>query len=165
MSDSKTIKGQPYLLGKTLYQEQILLSPGIASTSQTIALINDIWEDLITGPGTFKTNGRGYFYWEVQMTDMENDEAEVTIKFECPRPIPIEYSKLEESDTEYGKYWAEKLKTAVDNYEYEAAIQQKEIVFPGTQYVDSNTGELINVEETRVANTDVGDITNLLSLF
>ena len=165
MSDSKTIKGQPYILKDTLYQEQILMSPGVVSTSQTIALINNIWEDLITGPSTAKTNGRGYFFWEVQMTDPENDDVELTIKFECPKPTPIVFDRLKNSDTDYGKYWAERLKTAIDNYEYEAAIQQKEIVFPGTQYVDSNTGELVEVEETRIANTDIGDITNLISLF
>ena len=87
MADTKTIKGQPYLQGKTLYQEQILMSPGVVSTSQTIVLIADIWKDLIEGPTTAKTNNKGYFYWEVTMTDPENDDVELTIKFECPRPI------------------------------------------------------------------------------
>ena len=165
MSESKTIKGQPYILGNILYQEQILVSPGVVSTSQTIALIEDIWTDLIDGPGTFKTNGKGYFYWEVQMTDPENDDAEVTIKFECPKPGPLEFPKLKDSETEYGIYWADKLKTATENYEYHSTIQKKEIVFPGTQYVDPNTGELVEVAETRIDNTDIGDITNLISLF
>jgi hypothetical protein len=53
----------------------------------------------------------------------------------------------------------------VENYEYEAAIQKKEIVFPGTQYVDFNTGELVEVAETKISNTDIGDITNLISMF
>lgn len=166
MSDVKTIKGLPYIQGGTLYQEQILVSPQVMSTSQTIALISDIWADLIDGPSQCKTNGKGYFYWEVEVTDSENDDVELTIKFECPKPYGEElFERLKSSETEYGKYWANKLKTATENYEYKAAIQKKEIVFPGTQYVDPNTGDLVNVEETRVSNTDIGDITNLISMF
>ena len=57
------------------------------------------------------------------------------------------------------------MKEAVSNYETRAAIQKKEIIFPGTEYVDPGTGELVKVSETRVKNTDVSDITNLLNLF
>lgn len=164
MSESKVLKGQAYIMGSTLYQEQILVTPGAVSETQTEVLIEDIWEDLIDGPGTSKNNGSGYFYWEVEQTDTMDDNITLTIKFECPRPIYNVYDRLKESTTDYGKYWAEKLKTATENYEYKAAIQKKEIIFPGTSYIDQ-TGNVVEIEEQRVENTDLGDITNLLSMF
>ena len=164
MSESRIIKAQPYLLGNTLYQDQILVTT-TGTTQNTIALIEDIWTDLITGPSTAKTNGKGYFYWEVQMTDIEDDTVQQTIKFECPRPYEEVFEDLENSDTEYGKYWADKMKTAIENYEYKIAIQKKEIVFEGSNYVDYNTGDVVEVEKTKVTNNDLADVQNLLSLF
>lgn len=167
MSESKTLKGQAWIQGDSLVQEQILLVPGKISTINIVSLIPNIWEDLTSDSGEYKTNGKGYFYWEYKMTDTTNDDVEVTIKFECPKPkygIFKEPYDPEQVSGEYSKFWVNKLKIASENYEYKSAIQKKEIVFPGTGYVDQN-GEYIKVEELRVNNSDIGDITNLLNIF
>ena len=171
MSESKTIKGQAWIercpgLRDALVQEQFLVVPGQAISRNVIEIIPDIWEDL-KGEGTYKWNNKKYFYWEYKMTDTENDDVEVTVKFECPRPKEGFFKDTDTEETvqgDYSKYWIKKYKTAEENYEYKAAIQKKEIVFPPTQYVDSK-GNLVEVDEIRTSNNDIGDITNLLNLF
>lgn len=167
MSETKTIKGDVWIQGNSLVQEQILVVAGKDSYSNVVTLIEDIWQDLLSDSGTFKSNGKNYFYWEYYMTDTENDDTEVKINYECPRPKEGLFEKPydpDEYDSEYAKYWVGKLKTAEENYENCAAIQKKEIVFPGTRYIDQN-GEFIEVKETKISNTDLGEITNLLNLF
>lgn len=167
MSKSKIIKGQAYIIGDALVQEQILLTTGSASTSNVVELIKNIWDDLKT-EGTYKSNKKkNYFYWEYKMTDTENEDSEVTIKFECPQPKEGLFEEPYDPETvegDYAKYWVKKLKESTENYEYKAAIQKKEIVFPGTRYVNQE-GEVVEVEGTKISNTDIGDITNLLGLF
>lgn len=166
MSETRTIKGQAWIQENKLVQEQILLMPNKPDSSNVIALIEDIWEDL-KGVGTYKTNGKGYFYWEYTMTDTEDDSVEVTVKFECPKPKEGLFSEPYDPDKqtgEYSKYWVNRLRVAKENYEYKATIQKKEVIFPGTEYVNSN-GELVKVEATKFTNNDIGDITNLLNMF
>ena len=55
MSKSKIIKGQAFIIENALVQEQILLTPGQASTTNIVELINNIWDDLKT-EGTYKSN-------------------------------------------------------------------------------------------------------------
>ena len=82
----KTIKGQAWIMGDKLLQDQILLLPGGISSNNTIALIEDIWKDLTSDNGTFKYNGKNYFYWIYKMTDPEDDSNEIEVMLECPRP-------------------------------------------------------------------------------
>lgn len=161
--DSKTIKGQAWIQKDSLVQEQLIVVPGSAVVRNVVTLIDNIWDDL-KGEGTYKFNGKKYFYWIYKMTDTEDDDVEIDVYFECPEPKPGLFSKPydpEKVTGDYAKYWVNILKNAEDNYEYKAAIQKKEIVFPGTAYVNQN-GELVKVEETKVSNTDIGDISNLL---
>lgn len=166
MSESRIVKGQAWIQGDKLVQEQILITPGSVSSTNVVALIENIWEDLI-GAGTYKTNGRGYFYWEYKMTDTEDDNVEMVVKFECPKPKeglfqePYDPSKC---SGEYSKYWVGRLKTAVDNFELKSTVQRKEVIFPGTTYVDSK-GDVVELEDTKFSNNDLGDITNLLNIF
>ena len=166
MSESRIVKGQAWIQGDKLVQEQILITPGSVSSTNVVALIENIWEDLI-GTGTYKTNGRGYFYWEYKMTDTEDDNVEMVVKFECPKPKeglfqePYDPSKC---SREYSKYWVGRLKTAVDNFELKSTVQRKEVIFPGTTYVDSK-GDVVELEDTKFSNNDLGDITNLLNIF
>lgn len=166
MSESRIVKGQAWIQGDKLVQEQILITPGSVSSTNVVALIENIWEDLI-GTGTYKTNGRGYFYWEYKMTDTEDDNVEMVVKFECPKPKeglfqePYDPSKC---SGEYSKYWVGRLKTVVDNFELKSTVQRKEVIFPGTTYVDSK-GDVVELEDTKFSNNDLGDITNLLNIF
>lgn len=168
MDEVKTIKGQAWIYGNSLVQDQIMVIPGVDSVSNVVCLIEDIWEDLTSATGTYKTNGKGYFYWEYKQTFLENPDLEVTVFYECPMPkegLFEEPYDPESAASEYSKYWLGKFKTAAENYEEKYAIQKKVIVFPGTEYMEGNTGTYHKVEETVVKNNDLGDIENLLNLY
>lgn len=173
MSKSKTIYGQAWISGNSLVQEQLLIIPGSSVVSEnTVVLIEDIWKNLTEEPGSsnygYKTNGKKYFYWEVQMTDMEDDTVIKKVKIECPAPkegLFEEPYDLDKVSGDYAKYWVNKYKIAQENNEASFAIQRKSITFPGTTYVDYRTGELKKREEIKVENNDLGDISNLLGLF
>ena len=92
MNDVKYIKGQAWIAkdestGKeSLVQDQIMVVPGVDSVSCVIALVDDIWADLLSASGTYKTNDKGYFYWEYTQTLVDNPDLEITVNFECPKP-------------------------------------------------------------------------------
>jgi hypothetical protein len=167
MAISKLIKGQAWITpeGKLLQEQTLITSAG--TSSNVVSLIDNIWDDL-TKEGTYKYNEKKtYFYWEYKMTSIEDDNTEVTVMIECPKPKeglfeePYDPSKVK---GEYAKYWVGKLKTTAENYAARCTIQPREVVFPGTEYVNS-LGEIVKVEKTSVSRDDLGDITNLLASF
>ena len=187
----KIIKGQPYILGNSLVQDQTKISGnGRAKDIPAAVIIENIWNNLkdntpYTYEGnsaSYKTNSKkDYFYWEVKQTSIESDDINVTINFECPKPKEGLYDDLLENDTDpdsqevlnmgdYTAYWYKKVYTARKNYENEMAIQKKEITFSDyttTDYTDKNGtfGEQINKPGYTIKNDDLGDISNLLALF
>lgn len=165
--NEKIIKGNAWIQGNSLVQEQLIVLPKKDIITNVITLIEDIWADLTT-EGTYKYNkSKRYFYWEYKATSREDDDVEITVNFECPRPKEGLFSEPydpESVEGEYAKYWVGKLKEAQENFEYKSAIQKKEIVFPGTGFVDQE-GNYVKVDEIRVNNDDLGDITNLLGMF
>lgn len=167
MADYKVIKGQAWIDGNSLVQEQIMLIPGRPAITNIVSLVPDIWEDLSSGSGTYKSNGKNYFFWEFQQTDSEVEDSEVTVKFECPRPKPGLFKEPYDPDSvdgEYAKYWVERMKTASENYEKASAIQRKEIILKGTEYLDSE-GNIVKIEDKVENNSNLGDIMSLLGLF
>ena len=167
---SKTIKGQAWIMGNKLLQDQTLILSNGETSNNTVALVEDIWKDLTSDNGTYKYNGKSYFYWTYKMTSMEDDSVEVEVMIECPRPKdgmwgegPFD-QELATAKGDWAKYWLKKFKTAYDNAVNSQTIQPKEILFPGTKYVTS-TGDLKEVEEKRIQRDDLGDIENLLSAF
>ena len=60
------------------------------------------------------------------------------------------------------KYWSNKFNEVAERYQQSYTIQPKEIVFQGTEYIEPGTGNVKKVEEKRVENNNMGDITNLL---
>jgi hypothetical protein len=91
------VKGQAWIVDDKLVQDQVTFSdsdPSINGTSSVVVLIEDIWDDLFSSSGTYHSNGKGYFYWEYQMTDTTSDTGDlVTINFECPK---LTYEKAKE---------------------------------------------------------------------
>lgn len=165
MSNSKIIKGQTWISGDKLIQEQMTFKVGKQPTTETVVLIEDIWKDLNSDKGTYKSNSKKtYFYWEVEQSNLDDEIVKVMI--ECPKPkdgmFNPPYDKKVNGD--WATYWNGKFKTAYDNFQARSTIQPKEVVFPGTEYVNPQ-GDIVKVEERRVENTDFGDITNLLGLF
>lgn len=166
MAKAITIYGQAFISDNALVQDQILLTDKTQSEN-TIVIVPDIWEDLKSSTGKWKTGGskKDYFYWEVEMTDTEDTEKKVKVKISCPKPDPslFDYNFEEKSgDSDWTKYWKKKMKTVEDSpYNSINGIQPKEITLPGTKYIDQN-GKTIEVEETKITRDNLGDIQNLL---
>ena len=172
MSNTKLIKGQAWIQGDSLVQEQLLITPGKPVLQNVVPLIENIWDNLTTESDSsvygYKYNGKKYFYWEVKMTDTSDDMVEVTVKIECPKPKVDLFSEPydpEKVTGAYAKYWVGQLKTADENNKASFAIQRKVVTFPGDTYVNYSTGEIYETEEIKEENNDLGDISNLLSLF
>lgn len=163
----KIIKGQAWIYENSLVQDQTLITTN-GTSENTVVLIENIWDDLTKASGNqYKTNNKGYFYWEVDMTSMEDDDVEVKVNVECPKPKPGLFQEPydpDSVDSSYAKYWVGKMKTAQENYDNEYAIQRKEVVFTGSTYLDQ-TGEAVVLDDYTFINSDLGDISNLLSLF
>ena len=64
----------------------------------------------------------------------------------------------------HAKYWVGRMKVASENYEKAYAIQRKEVILKGTEYLNSE-GSIVKVEDKVESNTNLGDIMNLLGLF
>ena len=175
MADTKLIKGQAWISGSSLVQDQILITT-VGTSENTVVLISNIWEDLTTLSDSheYKTNNRGYFFWEVEMTSMEDDDTVVKVNIECPKPdVNIDPFRNPEPDNQwtaeeisgnYAKYWVTKLAKIMEDAENEYAIQRKEVIFKGCEYLDQE-GNTITKQDYVFKNSDIGDITNLLSLF
>lgn len=187
-ANSKTILGQAWVFKDSLLQDQIEVTTN-GMFEKTVTLIENIWDDLTDESPSdnyhYKTNGKGYFYWEVKMTSLEDDDIEVSVFIECPRPKPglfpepYDPSDYDENSKPYSNYWVTKLQIAQKNYENEYAIQRKEVTFKGFgegEYQDqTGSTEFTEDGETKdyseiygdytFTNSDIGDITNLLSLF
>lgn len=160
----KEIYGQAFISGKSLVQD-IILFVDDKQSENTVVLIEDIWEDLKSPAGTFKTNNKGYWYWEYQMTNTEDTEKTVKVLFECPKPSPEIFDNNfdeEPGDSEWAKYWKGKMKATRDSlYNSTNGLQQKEINLPGTKYIDQN-GETVELKDIKYTRDDLGDIQNLL---
>lgn len=164
---NKVIKGQAWISGSSLIQEQITIAPGKQPTTETVTLVEDIWKDLTGDGGTYKSNPKKtYFYWEVEQSSLD-DGSPVKTMIECPSPkdglfVPP-FTQTVTGD--WSKYWIGKFKTSYDNFQSRSTIQPKEVVFPGTEYVNPQ-GDIVKVQERRDScTTDLGDITNLLGMF
>ena len=151
----KVCYGQPYILKDQLIQDTVTFSDGGQVYNGT----------------NYKKSGKKYFYWEVSIT---NDEDElITIKFECPNPKPglfdstglVEELNPDDYAGEYPKYWDQKINEAKQNYEDKMAIQKKEIVFAENTTVNYEDGSIVVNEKYSVKNNDLGFIEKLLSIF
>ena len=81
MGETKLIKGQAWIQGNSLVQEQLLIIPGSTAIAENVVvLIEDIWDNLMQEAGNneygYKTNGKKYFYWETKQTSIEDDSVE-----------------------------------------------------------------------------------------
>ena len=165
--ETKTIKGQAWIEGDDLVQEQILITSTGRDSYNTVILVKNIWDDLTKENHEYKVGKKGYYYWDYKMTDTEDDTIEKDIQFECPKPkvdLFTEPYNPDNVDGEYAKYWVEKLKITQENADKCSSIQRKEILFAGTSYTDQQ-GNIVTIEDQVENNSDLGDITNLLSMF
>lgn len=161
---TKTVYGQAFISGDSLVQDVILLSDKTQSEN-TLEIIPNIWEDLQSKSGQYKTNNKGYWYWEVSMTDMENPDVNVKVKVPCPKPDPSLFDfdfEEKETDSDWTKYWKGKMKSTFESpYNSTNGLQSKEIILPGTKYIDQN-GNIVELQEIKHTRDNLGDIQNLL---
>lgn len=157
---TKVIYGQPWMVGSDIVQEQITMTLGNPVTSETknVIVIKDIWNDLLTGTD-IKTNGKGFFYWEIKVTSLDSED--VMIKFECPKPKDGMWGELADGTTEWAKYWNKKYEE-VKARDYK--IQRDEWTLPGTKRINFTTGEQEETEDVTYQNPDLGDLQNLLNI-
>lgn len=159
-----TIYGQAFISGDSLVQDQILITDKTQSEN-TVIIIDDIWEDLMSSSGKWKEGKNGYFYWEVEMTDTEDSDKKVKVKISCPKPGPERFNfnfTLSDTDSGWAKYWKAKMKSVEESpYNSINAVQPKEITLPGTKYINQN-GETVEIKSTKVIRDNLGDIQNLL---
>ena len=164
MAKAITIYGQAFITEDALVQDQILLTDK-AQSENTVVVVPNIWEDLMSSTGKWKAGKNGYFYWEVEMTDTEDTDKKTKVKVSCPKPDPsfFDYNfEVTENDSDWAKYWKGKMKTLEESsYNSVNAIQPKEITLPGTKYVNQN-GETVEVSEMKITRDNLGDIQNLL---
>lgn len=163
---TKIIKGQAWIQGDKLLQNQELITE-TGTSSNVVALIDNIWDDLLDEKGKYKYNAKKtFFYWEYQQTDLDG-ESEVTVMIGCPKPkegLFREPYDPSSTNSEWAKYWLTKYKETAENFERTGTIQPKKIIFPETEYVNTN-GEVVKVEKREVEREDLGDVTNLLLSF
>ena len=180
MSDTINIinRGQAWISNDKLLQDQIIEINGVL-TESTVVLISDIWENLFNNGGQgydVKSNKKGYFYWEVEVTPVENDnvgQLNEKMFIECPKPREDQFEKLSKVKVEEGedvsdnwaKYWKKRFDTTLENAEKKMTIQRKEVVFGGSNYIDPD-GNLKTIEEQHIqVDHELGSIANLLMMF
>ena len=173
---TKTIYGDVYITKvdsketESLVQVQTLVTQingKIIMTDNIVTIIEDIWEgDLLSDSGTYKTNGKGYFYWEVDKTDIENDDITIKEKVSCPNPLEKYYDRIVKGEFSgsYADYWKTKIETARTNYENEAAILKKEVILTaGPEYNLVDDTHVTPENKTIVRDNPLNELGNLLS--
>ena len=163
---TRTCYGQAYILEDQLVQETITFTDSGDSFNGTNVIIENIWEDLLANSHQYKKSGKKYFYWEYTQTNDEDND--ITVKFEAPKPksgLFGENPSVDDYDGEYPKYQVAKIIESIENYENKIAIQKKEIIFADNKTVNFQDGSIVDNEGYTVINSDLGDIESLLSMF
>lgn len=163
----KTIYGQAWISNGKVVQDVTIFSE-TGCKDQLNVLVEDIWEDLTSESGTYKSNDKkNYFYWEYDQTSIDNDDVTVKARLGCPEPkagLFKEPLDLDNASGDYAKYWMQKMIVSRENANRELCIQRKEIYLHGCSYFDYTGAEHV-IPDMYINNEDCGDITNLLNLF
>lgn len=188
MSNTVTIKGQPWIYENTqILQDQTLITTN-GTSENTVVLLEDIWDDLLSNNGTWKQGTRpGYFYWEFKQTNMDNSlqldgtYVEINIKVECPRPKPDLLNSFFPAGTspkdwgddatidtvfesDWARYWAKEFRDADANYFKTGSLQKKVVSFVTKEKINYDpTSESFGdvTEETTVTEYNCSDFGNL----
>lgn len=165
---SKTLYGNAWISGNKLYQDTITILPSGEMLDNTVTLIEDVWEDLLSDGGKWKTNGKGYFYWIISYTDIGDDNLIHEVCFQCPEPnlvtIPDLRDKIIKGKSDWAEFWKKRIESVEKNFEEAYAIQRKSITLQGTEWIDQE-GNVQKIETDTHQLNNFGDIENLLSMF
>lgn len=171
-AQTKSIYGQAYIMGESLVQDIIFLVTDGKTTSRsenTVIVIENIWEDLLSNSGQAKEGRPGYWYWEVDMTDIEDPDTTVKMRINCPKPGPEVFNndfEIKSGDSNWAKYWKGKIQEVLDSpFNSTNAITPEEVILPGTKYINQN-GDLVTLEDVKVTRYGLSEVQNLMmSLF
>lgn len=188
MSNTVTIKGQPWIYDNSqVLQDQTLITPN-ATADNTVVLIDDIWDDLLSNNGLWKQGNKpGYFYWEFKQTDsdtsllIDGNYTEVDIRLDCPKPKPGLLDKFFPAGTspkdwgdddtinsvfesDWARHWAKEFRDADANYSKTGCLQKKEVSFITKEKINydlssETAGEVI--EETTITEVNCSDFGGL----
>lgn len=169
----KIIKNTPYIDGDKLVQEQIVFveeKKKVNEFNETVVLIENIWDDLKNKSGQWKWNGKKYFYWETEITSLEDETIKVFI--EAPHPsldIFEEGLEISDSDSDWTKYWKAQIEVAKENYEIKSKITEDRIDAQKSALVDYTPGKdgamyEINDQDIIPKRDDRDLVTNLQSI-
>ena len=146
----KIIKNSPYFhidenTGKTsLVQETITFVENkkkVIEFPETNVIIEDIWEDLKSTSGKWAWNEKKYFYWEVEVTSLEDET--VKVKIEAPVPTREVFTnedgnvdfEILDGDSSWTKYWKKEMEKAESNYQVESKITEDRAITAKNQNV------------------------------
>lgn len=129
-TETKRIKGQPYISGNSVYQDEtvMIVGPGVHETTTGAAvLINDIWENLLsdngyTGAGmpllkVKQGKNPKYWYWSIKYDvpdEATGEPVETTFELEAPVPEISVFGdpdgsdglfQVSEGDESWSAYW------------------------------------------------------------
>ena len=174
----KIIKNTPFLqfneeTGKySLIQEQITFVESrkkVREFEETKVLVEDIWEDLKNSNGSWKWNGKKYFYWECEVTSLEDETMKIQI--EAPQPTVEVFTNEEgkvdlellDGDSDWTKYWKKIFDTAETNFEEISKISEDKIEGVKSNLVDYTPGnENFPEFDPNTPKTDDRDLINNL---
>lgn len=161
-TESKTILNFPFIDQNKLVQDQILLvnvNGQVQQTQANVVLIENIWDDLLEG-SSVKHAKKDSWYWEYEITDMEDTDKTVKVHVEAPIPGPEVFGfNFEEGsgDSDWAAYWKAKMKAVEDSpYNNQNALKSKEITIPETTYMESQNGEFKTLEEQTITRSEDG---------
>lgn len=162
----KIIKGMPFISGNKLCQEQTIFvqvsKRNVQELTETVTLIEDIWEDLKDKSGQWKWNGVKYFYWEIETTSLDDEKVKVSI--EAPAPTTEIFTDKEsgnidlevlEGDSDWTKYWKNLMKESEENYQEESKITETKAKTLKTPLVDYTPGAKPEVYEPEWSGKDI----------
>ena len=173
----KIIKNTPYIDGEKLIQEQITFAEDkkkkVVEFTETVVLIENIWDDLKSTSGQWKWNGKKYFYWETEVTSLEDETVKVNI--EAPVPTREVFADEEgnvdlevaDGDSDWAKYWKTLMTTAEENHESESKIIEDHYKTTQTTLIDYSKegGEAYSAYGEDIPKNDDKDlISNLQSI-
>lgn len=162
----KVIKGQALLVNNQIIQSQTIFRTDGSIINSDAVLLNDVMKDLTSQSHTYKSKsaagGKKFFYWEYEMTDLEDNDVKVYL--ECPKPTFSD--DLTSGKGEWVDYWKAELKTIQDRYQAQATIQPETHHLAGTKYVAyDGTNREVTIEDKDVTTGNLSDIQNLLWMF
>ena len=169
----KVIKNAPYIDGDKLVQEQIVFIENkkkVEELNETVVLIENIWEDLKSKSGQWKWNKAKYFYWENEVTSLEDET--IKVQTEAPQPTQEVFNndlEVLEEDSDWTKYWKTLINKTEESFEVNSKITEDRIdAQKGTlvDYTPGADGAMYEInDKNNIPKRDDKDlITNLQSI-